>query len=381
VSYVPLGKLVDIKGGGTPSRENPRYWGGSIPWATVKDFKSTTLDCTEESITLDGVQESATNVIRAGAVIIPTRMAVGKAAINTIDLAINQDLKALLPSKKVDTNFLLHFLLSKSEELGSRAQGATVKGIKLDLLRELPFPNLAIAQQRRIAAILDKADDVRRKRAQTTALADQLLKSTFREMFEGQSWRVKTLADVVTPGTIVTYGIVQAGPEHPTGVPYIRTGDIKDGEIVQTDLRHTSPEIASRFGRSRVRAGEIVMSIRATVGTTAFVPPELDGANLTQGTARISPGPKVTPEYLLAFLRSQRCQCWIQEQVKGATFREITLARLRQLEVPLPPKHLQDRFSKFAVALRATRDRAVLDESVARTLFASLSQRAFCGEI
>ena len=139
---IPLGEIVEIRGGGTPSRSVEAYWGGPIPWATVKDFNSTCLDATLESITPEGVVNSATNIIPSGAIIVPTRMAVGKAAINSIDLAINQDLKALLPRENIDQQFLLHFLLSKARFLEDRAQGATVKGIKLDLLRSLEFPNL-----------------------------------------------------------------------------------------------------------------------------------------------------------------------------------------------------------------------------------------------
>ena len=139
-------------------------------------------------------------------------------------------------------------------------------------------------------------------------------------------------------GTIVTYGIVQAGEETANGVPYIRTGDIVASEIAARQLRRTAPKIAAQYARSRVRTGDIVMSIRATVGTTAVVPPELDGANLTQGTARIAPSERVQGSYLLNLLRAPEVQHWIQRQVKGATFREITLARLRELPVRVPPR-------------------------------------------
>jgi type I restriction enzyme S subunit len=142
---------------------------------------------------------------------------------------------------------------------------------------------------------------------------------------------------LVPKGTIVTYGIVQAGEEYTGGIPYIRTGDIVGGEIAKSGLRHTDPTIAARFERSRVEAGHIVMSIRATVGTTAVVPPDLDGANLTQGTARISPGDSVDGLFLLSFLRTSGTQHWISLQIKGATFREITLTRLRELPVVVRP--------------------------------------------
>ena len=90
-----LGDLVEIKGGGTPSRKTPEYWGGEIPWATVKDFKTFELSTTIEKITREGLTNSASNLIPAGSIIVPTRMAVGKAAINLVDMSINQDLKAL----------------------------------------------------------------------------------------------------------------------------------------------------------------------------------------------------------------------------------------------------------------------------------------------
>lgn len=69
-----LGDLVDIKGGGTPSKSMPEYWGGTIPWASVKDFKGGILEITEDYITDLAVRGSSTNVIPAGSIIVPTRM-------------------------------------------------------------------------------------------------------------------------------------------------------------------------------------------------------------------------------------------------------------------------------------------------------------------
>ena len=103
---VPLGEVVEIRGGGTPSRSVPDYWDGPIPWATVKDFKSTVLENTQESITPEGVSNSATNVVPSGSIIMPTRMSVGKAEIKLIYIAINQDLKAISPNNQsIDISF------------------------------------------------------------------------------------------------------------------------------------------------------------------------------------------------------------------------------------------------------------------------------------
>jgi type I restriction enzyme S subunit len=102
---------------------------------------------------------------------------------------------------------------------------------------------------------------------------------------------------------------------------------------------------------------------------------------LTQGTGKISPGKKTDRLYLLNFLRTSGTQHWISRQIKGATFREITLTRLRELPVALPPVSLQREFARRVTAVEAlkTAQRASLAELDA--LFASLQHRAFRGEL
>lgn len=243
-----------------------------------------------------------------------------------------------------------------------------------------------VDEQRRIAAILDAADELRAKRRESLRLLDTLTESIFLNMFgdpasNPHGFPIEPLTAVVADGTSVTYGIVQAGAEYEGGVPYIRTGDIVEGRIAVDQLRKTKPSLAARFERSRVSCGDIVMSIRATVGTTAMVPPLLDGANLTQGTARIAPGPRATGPYLLAFLRTASTQRWIQRQVKGATFREITLARLRELPVMLAPVETQGEFVRRVNHVAQSTAMAAFSANQLDALFASLQHRAFRGEL
>jgi type I restriction enzyme S subunit len=268
-------------------------------------------------------------------------------------------------SKEADARYLRHFLVSDGFH---RQFMQTVSGVGGSLLRARPkyvakikIPLPPLEEQRRIAAILDKAGNLRQHAYGQLCHAKDLLASLFiktigEPLQNPHDWSTLPLAEAVQAGTDVTYGIVQAGEEFPGGIPYIRTGDIVDGEIDVSALRHTDPAIASRFVRSTVRTGEIIMSIRATVGTTAVVPPCLDGANLTQGTARVAPGKNVNGVYLLQYLRMPSTQAWIQRQVKGATFREITLARLRELPVLIPPMAIQDKFADKAMLANSAID-------------------------
>jgi type I restriction enzyme S subunit len=388
----PTVKLKDearlITKGTTPTTLGLKFLKEGIPFLRAQNLVDGSVSVAADPIfispeTHDALRRSK---IQPSDVLISIAGTIGRAAIvpnDTVEMNCNQAVAIVRPSDRIDRRFFLHWL-SGSDALAQVTQ-STVTGVisnlSLGQIGNLEVPLPSLTEQRRIAAILDKADAIRRKREQALTLADNLLRSVFLEMFGDRDWPSVPLADAVAAGTIITYGIVQAGPEIDGGIPYIRTGDIKNGEIVVDGLRHTSPEVASKFTRSRVRRGEIVMSIRATVGTTAIVPPELDGANLTQGTARIAPGENTTLEYLLSHLRSQNAQAWIEGQVKGATFREITLTRLRELPVPIPPLEVQRKFSAIYQKNRSARKLLKDDAANATDLFASLSQRAFAGDL
>jgi len=289
----------------------------------------------------------------------------------------------LRPSEELDGRFLFHWVQSPPfiNDMVRKATGASYPAVSDRIVKESELPAPPLPEQRRIATVLDHADAIRAKRRQVLSHLDALTQSVFQDMLGDSVWPTAPLAEVVRAGTIVTYGIVQAGPEFDGGVPYIRTGDIVNGRISTAGLRHTDPAIAARFQRSTVRAGDIVMSIRATVGTTAVVPPELDGANLTQGTARIAPSDRAIGPYLLECLRFPAIQGWIQGQIKGATFREITLGRLRELAVPLPPITLQEEFAARVehVTAQVQSGRRALIADV--ELFSALQSRAFRGEL
>jgi type I restriction enzyme, S subunit len=126
-----LGDEVTIKGSGTPSRRRTEFYQGDIPWATIKDLTDLYLERTEEHITQEALDSSAANLIPASNVILATRVGLGKVAINTIDVAINQDLKALFCSPRLHPKYLVYYLTSLSDTIERQGVGATVKEITL----------------------------------------------------------------------------------------------------------------------------------------------------------------------------------------------------------------------------------------------------------
>ncbi|MDH2482347.1 restriction endonuclease subunit S [Acinetobacter baumannii] len=147
--------LLSIVGGGTPSKANPSYYQGDIPWMSVKDMNKNVLEDTVDHISQEAVENSSTNVIPAGVPIIATRMSLGKIVVANFDTAINQDLKALFLPKQIDRNYLIWWYRSIAKDIENLGTGTTVKGVRLEVLRELQFPMAPLAEQKIIADKLD----------------------------------------------------------------------------------------------------------------------------------------------------------------------------------------------------------------------------------
>ena len=154
-----LGDIVEkIVGGGTPSRANAAFWGNEIPWVTVKDFATFNPWHSQESITRLGLRNSASNLIPAGTLITSTRMALGKAVVYEVDVAINQDLKALFLKPEASVVLLTYWFEHFGNLIDELGSGSTVKGISIGELRRFPFQAPPLPEQTAIAAVLSDMD-------------------------------------------------------------------------------------------------------------------------------------------------------------------------------------------------------------------------------
>ena len=394
--YVPLGEAVDFIRGITfkPDQLIDPASPGAVACMRTKNIQES-LDESDIIAVPNGLVRSEEKFLRRGDILLSSANSwelVGK-AVPVPELPYKATaggfISIIRPKNGTDARFLYHWISSPQIQHEIRHCGRQTTNISnLDVGRflDLSFPYPTGDEQRRIAAILDKADAIRRRRRQALAEIDNLLRATFLDMFGDTltnllGWPVRELREVVDPARPITYGIVQAGPHVEGGIPYIRTSDFDGHSLRSSGYGMTSPDIAARFQRSEVRTGDLVFCIRASVGSVARVPDFLNGANLTQGTALIAPGPAVEPDYLLNTLQQNGTQAWIQTRQKGATFKEITLAALRETPIPMPPKNLQQRFASFYIRTsdRCSRLRELNMEADA--LFSALSQRAFRGEL
>lgn len=151
-------------------------------------------------------------------------------------------------------------------------------------------------------------------------------------------WDVKRLMHLVEPGRRIMYGIVLPGPNVEVGVPIVKGGDVKPGRLSLHSLCKTTTEIESGYERSRLKEGDLVYSIRGTIGDVEIVPKEIEGANLTQDAARISPAKGVKNSWLKYTLESTQVFSQLEVGAAGAAVKGINICDLKKVYLPVPPE-------------------------------------------
>jgi type I restriction enzyme S subunit len=140
----PLESLVEVSGGGTPSRARPDYWSGTIPWVSPKDMKSRSISDSIEHISEVALTETAAKPIESGAVLIVVRGMIlahtVPSAVLAVRAAINQDMKALRPKEGVLAEYLSCYLWAFNKDLCGLVEKSTHDTRKLETWRLLRFP-------------------------------------------------------------------------------------------------------------------------------------------------------------------------------------------------------------------------------------------------
>lgn len=175
-----------IVGGGTPSRAISEFWNGEIPWATVKDFATFIPYKTQEYISEAGLNHSSTHLIPKGTLITSTRMGIGKIVIYYVDVAINQDLKALFVSDDVSKEYIYHLFGMVGKIIESLGNGSTVKGIRIEQLKNLSIVLPKKNEQQAIAQVLSDMDSEIEQLEKKLAKYQQIKQGMMQELLTGR---------------------------------------------------------------------------------------------------------------------------------------------------------------------------------------------------
>ena len=155
----PLVRLKDccdaILSGGTPSTAREDYWAGDVPWITSADIVDIKTAVPRKFITEKAIEESATNLIEKGNIIVVTRVGLGKIFTNDFDVCISQDSQGLIVKEGIDANYLVWVLRDKVQEFKRTSQGSTIQGVTKNQLSEMQIPLPPLEVQREIVAEIE----------------------------------------------------------------------------------------------------------------------------------------------------------------------------------------------------------------------------------
>ena len=350
-----LGEICTFQSGGTPSKGEPSFFGGSIPWITTVALNGGFIGATNavDWLTTQAVEKSAAKIVPANSLMVGTRVGVGKVAINSIPMSTSQDIISLIGIDESQwyKPYLCKFIQSQSEFLNSQARGATIKGIKIDVLADLDLPSLTIKEQKHIAAILDKVSGLIAMRKKQLQKLDDLVKSRFVEMFgvypeNPMKWETGTIRDIVSD---VRYGSSRPAAEGGQ-YPYLRMNNITyGGELDLSDTKRIDvPE--NELPKCTVRRGDVLFNrtnSKELVGKTCVY--NRDEMMVLAGfVIRVRVTERVLPEFLSAFLNTDFSKQMLYNMCKTAIGQaNINAQEMQSIGLYLPPVEHQQQFVRF----------------------------------
>ncbi|MCJ9428064.1 restriction endonuclease subunit S [Kordiimonas sp. A6E486] len=393
--------LDDIVGGGTPSKSVPEYFQGSIPLMTVKDMKVSRPSQTGFNITEAALADSSAKVVPADTIIIATRMGLGKVVRPKMATAINQDLKALFPKEALDKSFLEQWLLSAASKIEAMGTGTTVKGIRLNQIRELEFVLPPINEQRRIVdkietlfADLDKGEEtlravqkqlVRYRQSVLKAAVTGELTADWRAENGAAEWRKITLGELAEFLTSGSRGWAKYYSQR--GDIFVRAQNIKYDRLDLSDIAYVSLPQKSEGTRTRLKVGDLLITITgANVTKSALVEKDIGTAYVSQHVALFRCTDQVDPEFLYWFVVADyggRKQ--LEDYAYGAGKPGLNLQNIKDVKLDLPPlpeqREIVQRIKRLLTSQESLAAELVRQERAANALRQSILKDAFAGKL
>lgn len=380
ISY-SIEDLCRTGSGGTPSRKHQEYFDGTIPWVKSGELHQRVIKTTDEYISKLGLQKSSAKMVPRGALLVAMYGAtVGAVSQLGIDAATNQAICFLLPDEsKLDPHFFYYALKNKVPEWLSKRSGGAQPNISQCVIKKTKITIPSLQEQKRIAAILDKANAIRRKRQRALELADEFLRSVFLDMFgdpvtNPKGWDVVTLSSIATIERGKFTARPRNDPQFYTGkYPFIQTGSITNADTYVSFHSQTLNEQGLTVSKL-FPTGTIAITIAANIGDTGILTYPMCFPDSVIGIQPHNTNETIFLEYLLRFHKKV-----LYQGANSVAQKNINLQYIKPIKIIRPDNNRIAHFTKVAGKVWATKDH--LKKQQSESFFASLQQKAFRGEL
>ena len=369
-----LGDCVNFVSGGTPSKKNPEYWDGNIPWVSCKDMKKAYLYDSQDHITEKGAANGTRFVSPETIIIVVRGMILGQhfpVAIAKRKMAFNQDLKALECAPNVHPKFLFHWLRGKSYEILGIVDEAAhgTKRLQTDRLQNFPLHLPPLPIQRKIAGILSAYDDLIENNTRRIEILEEMARSIYREWFVNfrfpgheqvqmvdselglipKGWEVVKVEDIYRTSSGGTPS--RKNPDFYGGsILWIKTRELNDGFIFDTEEKITDLGLQKSSAKLFPPDTVIMAMYGATIGMLGiFTSP----AATNQACCAILNNNSLFSSYY-AFLYLLENREKIFSLGMGAAQQNISQQVIKALEILKPSNEVMRKFNDLAEPLFKT---------------------------
>lgn len=380
-----------ITKGTTPTSIGYNFSDNGIIFLRVQNINGGQVNYEKQTLFIDELTHKALSrsQILAGDILVSIAGTIGRAGIvpdNAPPLNCNQAVAIVRTNGSIFRPYLRHWLESndaQSQMIGSTVTG-TIANLSLTQIGNLRVPLPPIAEQKRIAEILDRTQSLISKRKEAIAKLDTLTQSIFLEMFgdpvtNPKGWKRIVLGDVITSASDGPHVSPKYADE---GIPFLSTRHIRHGGIDWNDLKFISLDEAQiQWKKCRPQRGDILYTKGGTTGIAATVDFDEPFAIWVHVALLKTNKNKVQPKWLENMLNSSFCYQQSQRLTHGIANRDLGLKRMVGIEMFLPPLPLQKEFAQRVEAVEKLKATHLASLRQLEALFASLQHRAFRGEL
>ncbi|WP_325949820.1 restriction endonuclease subunit S [Pseudomonas putida] len=390
---VAIKEVAKVVTGKTPSTVDDQNFGGDIPFVTPAELGLETY-VTSAPRTLSAKGASTIKLVPKNAVMVCCIGSLGKMAIAGTPVATNQQINSVIfDENRVDAKYGFYALQLLKPKMEAMAPSTTVAIVNKGNFEAMQIPLPPLPEQKRIAAILDKADAIRRKRQQAIQLADGFLRAVFLDMFgdpvtNPKGWDVKPLSAGIRS---ISSGWSASGENRPCSdgekgvlkISAVTSGVFKPEENKTVPLDQIPEGKKLLFPKrgdllfSRANTRELVAAscIVMTNVEDVFLPDKLWLVETDQK--------KLLPEFLNYLLWQPRFKERLTSQATGTSgsMLNISKSKFEETDAFFPNMELQEKFKRIYWALQETLDASASSREAGDSLFESLSQKAFSGQL
>ena len=401
--WTRLGNVAQWGSGGTPSRKNPSFYEGDIPWIKTGELNEEYIYDTEEHISKEALEKSSAKIFPVNTVVLAMYGAtIGKVGILGVPATTNQACACGVCSKGIKFAFLAKFLQSQKQSFIMKGKGGAQPNISQQIIKNHPIALPPLAEQSRIVARIEslfaKLDEAKEKIQEVLDGADLRRAAILHQAFTGkltEKWRKENgVADKwIETSSAKLFEYVTSGSRgwaqyySSDGAIFLRMGNLNHGtiDLDLNDIQYVSLPDKTEGQRSRVKKGDILISITADVGMVACIKTDMEEAYINQHVALARPVEEVYSEFIAWYFVSDVGLKQLQNMQRGATKVGLTLKDIKSVKLKMPQIEEQQEIVRLLDNLLSREQSTVTacEEALTTidTLKKSILARAFRGEL